>query len=89
MPLHHALHGPPPRTGEDLGRVCINVAQYFSGVSETAWSFRIGGCQPAQKWLKDRKDRTLRWDDIRHYQTIIKILSETDRIMQLIELPLG
>ena len=72
-----------------MGRVCINVAQYFSGVSETAWSFRIGGCQPAQKWLKDRKDRTLRWDDIRHYQTIIKILSETDRIMQLIELPLG
>ena len=89
MPLHHALHAPPPRTGADLGRVYINVAQYFSGVSETAWTCHIGGYQPAQKWLKDRKGRTLGWDDIRHYQKIIKILSETDRIMQQIELPLG
>ena len=44
--------------------------------------------QPAQKWLKDRKARALSWDDIRHYQRIIKILAETDRIMREIELPL-
>ena len=61
----------------------------FSGVSETAWTCHIGGYQPAQKWLKDRKGRTLGWDDIRHYQKIIKILSETHRIMQQIELPPG
>ena len=54
----------------------------------TAWKFHIGGYQPAQKWLKDRKGRTLSWDDIRHYQKIIKILGETDRIMREIELPL-
>jgi hypothetical protein len=41
-----------------------------------------------RKWLKDRKGRTLGWDDIRHYQKIIKILSETDRIMQQINLPM-
>lgn len=46
------------------------------------------GYQPAQKWLKDRKGRELGWDDIRHYQKIIKILAETDRIMGEIELPL-
>ena len=73
----------------ELGQVWINAGQHFSGVSETAWNFHIGGYQPAQKWLKDRKGRTLSWDDIRHYQKIIKILGETDRIMQLIELPLG
>ena len=53
-----------------------------------AWEFYIGGYQPAQKWLKDRKGRTLSFDDIRHYQKIIKILSETDRIMKTITMPL-
>ena len=79
----------PPRFGADLGRVYIDATQYFADVPELAWSFHIGGYQPAQKWLKDRKGRTLGWDDIRHYQKIVKILSETDRIMQQIELPLG
>jgi hypothetical protein len=41
-----------------------------------------------RKWPKDRKGRTLGWDDIRHYQKIIKILSETHRIMQEINLPI-
>lgn len=70
------------------GKVWINAAQGFAGVSDTAWNFHIGGYQPAQKWLKDRKGRELSWDDIRHYQRIIKILGETDRIMQEIDLPL-
>jgi len=57
-------------------------------VPEVAWSFYIGGYQPAQKWLKDRRGRGLSWDDIVHYQKIIKILTETDRIMKEIALPL-
>jgi hypothetical protein len=36
------------------------------------------GYQPAQKWLKDRRGRSLSWQDIGHYQKVIKILSETD-----------
>ncbi len=71
------------------GKVHINKEQYFADVPEVAWSFYIGGYQPAQKWLKDRRGRTLSWDDIGHYQKIIKILSETDRIMKEIELPLA
>lgn len=39
------------------GKVYINAAQYFDGVPEQAWNFYIGGYQPAQKWLKDRKRR--------------------------------
>jgi len=66
------------------GKVYINETQYFDGVSETAWNFYIGGYQPAQKWLKDRKNRTLEFDDIIHYQKIIVILNETARIMKLI-----
>lgn len=70
------------------GRVWINASQYFENVPAIAWDFPVGGYQPAQKWLKDRKGRAISWDDIRQYQKIIKILTETDRIMRTIELPL-
>lgn len=63
------------------GKVWINDTQYFSDVPEVAWNFYIGGYQPAQKWLKDRTDRELSYDDILHYQKIIVALTETDRIM--------
>jgi hypothetical protein len=69
-------------------RVWINADQYFDAVPPVAWSFHIGGYQPAQKWLKDRRGRSLSWDDIGHYQKVVKILVETDRIMREIELPL-
>lgn len=67
------------------GKVFINGEQYFNNVPEIAWYFYIGGYQPAQKWLKDRKGRELNSDDIRHYQKIIVALTETDRIMQEID----
>lgn len=67
------------------GNVYINAEQYFGRVPETAWNFYIGGYQPAQKWLKDRRDRNLSIDDIMHYQRIIVALTETDRIMQEID----
>jgi predicted helicase len=69
------------------GRVHINKTQYFDAVPELAWTFFIGGYQPAQKWLKDRKGRALTFEDVKHYQRIIKILSETDRIMKTITMP--
>ena len=71
------------------GKVHISKDQYFDSVPEVAWSFHIGGYQPAQKWLKDRRGRSLSWEDIGHYQKIVKILVETDRIMREIELPLA
>lgn len=67
------------------GNVYINVTQYFANVPEVAWDFYIGGYQPAQKWLKDRKDRKLEFDDILHYQKIIVALTETDRLMKEID----
>lgn len=73
----------------DKGKVWISKDQHFANVPEIAWTSHIGGYQPAQKWLKDRRGRTLSWEDVRHYQRIIKILAETDRVMREIELPLG
>jgi len=67
------------------GKVYINDNQYFNYVPETAWNFYIGGYQPAQKWLKDRKERKLEFDDILHYQKIIVALSETVRLMKEID----
>jgi predicted helicase len=67
------------------GNVFINETQYFANVPEVAWNFYIGGYQPAQKWLKDRKDRELSYEDILHYQKIIVALSETYRIMKEID----
>jgi predicted helicase len=69
----------------EAGRVYINDSQYFAGVPEMAWNFYIGGYQPAQKWLKDRKTRELSFEDISHYQKIIIALSETDRLMKEID----
>ena len=67
------------------GHVYINDTQYFSNVPVVAWNFYIGGYQPAQKWLKDRKDRELSYEDILHYQKIIVALCETYRIMKEID----
>jgi len=82
-----------PNTGSNIveklrykdGNVYINRVQYFGRISEVAWNFYIGGYQPAQKWLKDRKGRILTNYDLEHYQKIIVSLTETDRIMQKID----
>ncbi len=62
-------------------RVYINAEQYFDGVPESAWQFFIGGYQPAQKWLKDRKGMTLSFEDVKHYGSIIYVLQQTERLM--------
>ena len=67
------------------GNAYINATQYFKNVPEVAWNFYIGGYQPAQKWLKDRRERVLGFEDILHYQKIIVALFETDRLMQAIK----
>jgi len=70
----------------EIGNVYINETQYFANVPEVVWNFYIGGYQPAQKWLKDRKDRELSYEDIRHYQKIIVALTQTDRLMKEIDM---
>jgi len=70
---------------DQTGIVWINDEQYFEGVPLSAYNFYIGGYQPAQKWLKDRKGRELTYDDITHYRKIIKALSETERLMNEID----
>jgi predicted helicase len=70
---------------ENTQRVYINKEQYFEGVPPEVWDFHIGGYQVCQKWLKDRKGRTLSYDDLTHYQKIVVALQETARIMYEID----
>lgn len=89
-PTKHAQFNNPGNNVVDKpeykgGSVWINKEQCFEDVPETAWNFYIGGYQPAQKWLKDRKGRTLTFDDISHYRKIITVLLETDRLMKEID----
>ena len=62
-------------------KVWINASQYFDEVPRDVWEFRVGSYQPAQKWLKDREGRALSFEDVLHYQRILKVLSRTQEIM--------
>ncbi|NUM53145.1 MAG: N-6 DNA methylase [Candidatus Hydrogenedentes bacterium] len=57
----------------------------FQGVREDVWNFHVGGYQVCEKWLKDRRGRTLSDDDIAHYHKIVVALTETIRIMKEID----
>ena len=74
-----------PGEGAEPGRVWINATQYFAGVAPEVWEFHIGGYQVCQKWLKDRKGRTLSYDDLDHYQRVIAALAATMRLMDAID----
>lgn len=39
--------------------VYINKTQYFEGVTEGMWNYKIGAYNPLEKWLDDRRRRTL------------------------------
>ena len=79
------LNSPLDKADNDTLRIYINPNQYFDKVPKVAWEFYIGGYQPAQKWLKDRKDQKLQFEDILHYQKIITTLTHTHHLMQEIE----
>lgn len=70
-------------TAREKPRKCNRrfLRRYFENVSTVAWNFAIGGYQPAQKWLKDRKNRQLDFDDITHYQQMINALDATAELM--------
>jgi len=71
--------------GEKEKRVYINASQYFEGVEKDVWLYQVGGYRVMEKWLKDRKGRTLSYEDIIHYCKIASALSNTISIQQSLE----
>lgn len=80
-PGDHRVDAPAFRDG----RIYINKTQYFANVTERSWNFPIGGYQPARKWLKDRRGRTLSPTDVLHYERILRALDLTAGIMAEID----
>jgi predicted helicase len=67
------------------GKVYINKTQYFENVPPETWDYYIGGYQPSQRWLKDRKGRTLDFSEKEHYQKIIVAISNTINLQAQID----
>lgn len=63
------------------GTVWINDNQGFEKVPPLAWEFTIGAYRPAQAWLEARRGRILSRFDIDHYRRILKVLVDSDLIM--------
>jgi len=72
------------RYNEITKRVHINKEQYFEGITPDIWNFHIGGYQVCQKWLKDRKGRSIT-NELTHYQKVVVALKETIRLMEEID----
>jgi len=71
--------------GKEGERVYINNDQYFEGLEENIWQYRIGGYQVCDKWLKDRKGRVLSLDDIKHYCKVTTAIEHTINIQKSID----
>lgn len=75
-----------PRYSPEEQAVHINKTQAFSPVPPEVWNFHIGGYQVMEKYLKSRKGRTLRLDDIDHVGHVADALAFTIRQMAEIDL---
>ncbi len=82
---------PAPNNGGagSVGRVRLNDDEYFDNVPPEAWEFRVGGYQPAFKWLDDRAGRALTAEDITHYRRMMAALRETAALLPLVDVAFG
>lgn len=75
----------------ETGTIAINSTQHFDRVPVNVWNYTIGGHAVAKKWLKDRKGRSLTFDELQHYASVISAIDATmrieGRIDELMDLP--
>ncbi|MBV6342770.1 type ISP restriction/modification enzyme [Candidatus Magnetobacterium casense] len=64
----------------------INATQYFEGLPNDVWQYQIGGYQVCEKWLKDRKTRTLSFEEVKSYCKIVTALQKTINIQNEIDM---
>ncbi len=95
----HPRYIPPGRADPPLskpahtGRVYLNAAhrqtgspgQYFENIPPEVWDFTIGGYRVCEKWLRDRRNRSLAYDEIQTYKKIVESLGSTIRLMSQID----
>lgn len=61
----------------------MTISEYINNINKhyTTDISRGHAYQPAEKWLKDRRDCTLSMEEIQRYQKIIVALMETVGVM--------
>jgi hypothetical protein len=67
------------------GSVYVNSSGRFEGVTQEVWGFQVGGYKVCEKWLKDRRGRTLSDEDVEHYGRVVAALGETVRLMSEVD----
>jgi len=70
---------------DDSKRLYINDSQFFDKVMPEVWNYHIGGYQVLDKWLKDRKGRTLSFENQMHFRKVITALTQTIDIQERID----
>jgi hypothetical protein len=80
-----AMSSSPFSAESPVGTPALQNGQYFEGVPPEVWNFHIGGYQVCEKWLKDRRGRTLTYEDLEHYSKVVTALHETIRLMTEID----
>ena len=61
------------------GKVWINATQYFTNVPEDVREYEVGAYQVCEKWLKDKRGKTLSHAEICLYPMILVSITETLR----------
>ncbi len=69
----------------DHSQLFINKGRYFEGVEPGVFEYQIGGYQVCEKWLKDRKERKLSLDDIKHYCNFVTAIKKTIDVQKIID----
>jgi hypothetical protein len=69
----------------EKGLLHINRGQFFEGIKEEVYKYQTGGYQVLEKYLKDRRGRTLSLQEIRHYCQMVSVLRETIKIQREID----
>jgi len=70
---------------QDKARVHINPEKWFNGIPPEVWEYHIGGYQVSEKWLKDRKGRSLSSEEVAHYTRVVTAIAETINIQQSLD----
>ncbi len=69
----------------EKGNLYVNDAQYFEGIPQEVWEYKIGGYQVCDKWLKDRKGRKLSVEETQHYCRVVTSIKKTIEIQAKID----
>lgn len=59
------------------GKIYINNEQFFDGIPEVAWHYRIGCYNVLEKWLKSRKNRKLGGTEVEKFIQIVELINST------------